>query len=139
MGWGVVGVEPDKQAVKVARERFGLNVLEGVLEEIASPDDTFDAITMNHVVEHLPDPINTFRECGRILKKGGRLVMTTPNIESLGYRMYQEAWRGLEVPRHLFLFSPPTLRACVERSGLQLLELRTTARTARWMWAVPAA
>jgi 2-polyprenyl-3-methyl-5-hydroxy-6-metoxy-1,4-benzoquinol methylase len=135
LGWEVVGVEPDKQAAKVARKRFGLDVHEDALEEIAFPDDTFDAITMSHVVEHLPDPINTIRECQRILKKGGRLVVTVPNIESLGHRLYREAWRGLEVPRHLFLFSPPTLRDCVERSGLQVLRLWTTARTARMMWA----
>jgi SAM-dependent methyltransferase len=135
LGWEVTGVEPDGEAAKVALERFGLSVHEGALEEVAFPDDTFDAITMSHVVEHLPDPISTISECRRILKKGGRLVVTVPNIESLSYRIYREAWRGLEVPRHLFLFSSPTLRACVERSGLQLLELRTTARTARWMWA----
>jgi 2-polyprenyl-3-methyl-5-hydroxy-6-metoxy-1,4-benzoquinol methylase len=135
LGWEVVGVEPDGEAAKIAQERFGFSVHEGTLEEVAFPDDTFDAITMSHVVEHLPDPINTLRECQRILKKSGRLVMTTPNIESLGHRLYREAWRGLEVPRHLFLFSPPTLRACVERSELQVLELWTTARSARWMWA----
>jgi 2-polyprenyl-3-methyl-5-hydroxy-6-metoxy-1,4-benzoquinol methylase len=135
LGWEVTGVEPDGEAAKVALERFGLSVHEGALEEVAFPDDTFDAITMSHVVEHLPDPISTISECRRLLKKGGRLVMTTPNIESLGHRLYREAWRGLEVPRHLFLFSPTTLRACVERSGLQVLDLRTTTRSARWMWA----
>jgi 2-polyprenyl-3-methyl-5-hydroxy-6-metoxy-1,4-benzoquinol methylase len=135
LGWGVIGVEPDKQAAKVARERLGLSIHEGLLEKIAFPDETFDAVTMNHVVEHLPDPINTLRECHRILKKGGRLVVTVPNIESLGHHLCREAWRGLEVPRHLFLFSLPTLRACVERSELQVLELRTTARTACQEWA----
>jgi len=135
LGWEVAGVEPDGQAAKVAREQGGFSVYEGVLEDTAFPDDTFDAITMKHVVEHLPDPISTLRECQRILKKGGRLVVTVPNIESLGHRIYREAWRGLEVPRHLFLFSPPTLRACAESLGLQILELRTTALMARWMWA----
>lgn len=134
LGWEVVGVEPDAQAVKIAQDQFGLNVYEGLLEEVGFPDDTFDAVTMNHVVEHLHDPISTLRECQRVLKKSGQLVMVTPNIESLGHRLYRVAWRGLEVPRHLFLFSPRTLRVCVERSGLQVIELRTTARSARWMW-----
>jgi len=135
LGWEVAGVEPDRQSAKVAREQFGLNTHEGTLEEAGFADDTFDVITMSHVVEHLSDPISTLRECWRVLKKGGRVVITTPNIESLGHRLYRKAWMALEPPRHLFLFSPPTLQTCVERSGLQVLELRTTARSARWYWA----
>lgn len=135
LGWEVVGVEPDGQAAKVAQKQFGFSVHEGILEEIAFPGDAFDAITMKHVAEHLSDPVSTLRECQRILKKGGRLVVAVPNIESLGHRMYQEAWLHLDPPRHLFLFSSPTLRACVEQAGLQVLELRTTACSARYMRA----
>lgn len=135
LGWEVVGVEPDGQAVKMAQKRFGLNVYEGALEKISFPDNTFDAVTMSHVVEHLSDPIGILRECQRVLKKGGRLVVTVPNIESLGHRLYREAWLHLDPPRHLFLFSPSTLRGCVEQAGLKVLELRTTARSANWMWA----
>jgi SAM-dependent methyltransferase len=134
LGWEVIGVEPDVQAARVAREHFGLSVHEGVLQEIAFPDDTFDAITMNHVVEHLPDPVGTFTECRRILKEGGRLVVIVPNIESLGHRLHRKAWLHLDPPRHLFSFSLPTLRDCAERSGLQVVELRTTARAARGAW-----
>lgn len=135
LGWEVHGVEPDGQAVKAANQKFGLNVHEGALEKISFPDNTFDAITMSHVIEHLPNPIGTLRECKRMLKKGGRLVMTAPNIESLAHRLYRDSWLPLDPPRHLFLYSPSTLRTCVERSGLRIMELRTTARTARETWA----
>lgn len=135
LGWEVAGVEPDGKAAQVAQERFGLTVHEGTLEEAGFPDDTFDAVTMNHVIEHLWDPVATLRECRRVLKPRGRLVVVTPNIEALGYRLFREAWRGLEVPRHLYLFSMRTLRACAAQAGLRVLQLRSTARTARWMWA----
>ena len=135
LGWEVMGVEPDGQAVEIARERFGLSVHEGTLKEAYFPNDTFDAITMNHVIEHIWGPISTLQECRRVLKPGGRLVVVTPNIESLGHRLFGEAWRGLEVPRHLYFFSARTLRVCAEQAGLRILQLRTTARSARWMWA----
>lgn len=135
LGWEVIGVEPDGQAVKVAQERFGLSVHEGTLEEVGFPDDNFDAITMNHVIEHVWDPIDTLRECRRVLKPGGKLVVITPNIESLGHRLFREAYLHLDPPRHLYLFSPRTLRICAEQAGLRVLQLRTTARSARWMWA----
>lgn len=134
MGWEVMGVEPDGQAVKVARERFGLNVHQGTLEEVCFPDETFDAITMNHVIEHVPDPVRTIRECQRILKKSGQFVVATPNMKSLGHRLFGEAWRGLEVPRHFYVFSPNALRTCAERAGLQVIKIWTSARLARSMW-----
>lgn len=133
-GWQVFGVEPDGQAAKIAREKFGISIYEGTLEEVDFHDDTFDTITMSHVIEHLPDPINTLRECYRVLKPGGQLVITTPNIKSLGHRLFRESWRGFEVPRHLFLFSLYSLRTCAERLGFKVLKLRTSARIAPYIW-----
>jgi len=135
LGWDVTGVEPDGAAVKVAREKLGLEVIEGSLEDAGLPDRYFDAVTMNHVIEHVPDPIGTLKECLRVLKPGGKLVVITPNIMSMGFQVFGEYWRGLEVPRHLHIFSPRSLRLAAERAGLLVQELRTTARSARWMYA----
>jgi 2-polyprenyl-3-methyl-5-hydroxy-6-metoxy-1,4-benzoquinol methylase len=136
LGWEVVGVEPDREAVSVAREKLGLVVFHGSLEEVKFPDGHFDAITMNHVIEHVPDPIGLLKECRRVLSSGGKLVVATPNIRSLGAHVFGEYWRGLEVPRHLFLFSPQALQACAEAAELVVSELRSLANSARWIWAV---
>lgn len=135
LGWKVAGVELDPVAVTVARDHFGLDINQGPLEEARFSDNQFDAITISHVIEHVADPVGLLRECHRILEPGGRIVVVTPNIESLGHRIFGEAWRGLEVPRHLVLFSTRSLRRCAEGAGLRVLELRTMARGARWMWA----
>ena len=135
LGWEVMGIEPDPKAVSIAKEHFGLEVFQGTLEEAGFPDSSFDAIAMNHVIEHVPDPIGLLAECRRVLKPGGKLVVVTPNIQSLGRRLFGEHWRGWEVPRHLFLFSPKSLRACAERAGFVVQNLRTTSKGARWIWA----
>lgn len=135
LGWEVTGVEPDGAAVKVAREKLGLEVIEGSLEDAGLPDKHFDAVTMNHVIEHVPDPIGTLKECQRVLKLRGKLVVATPNIMSMLSKVFGEYWRGLEVPRHLHIFSPHSLRLAAERTGLQVMEIRTTARSAWWMHA----
>lgn len=135
LGWEVAGVEPDGEAVSIARERSGLEVFQGCLEEAKYPDGCFDAITMNHVIEHVPDPIGLLKEGCRVLRPGGKLVVLTPNIKSLGRRMFGGAWLHWDPPRHLFLFSPQALRASAERAGLVIQELRTTARGSRWIWA----
>ena len=134
LGWEVMGVEPDPEAARVAREKLGLEVCQGTLAESEFPQDSFDVVTMSHVIEHVPDPLGLLKECKGILKPGGRLVLVTPNIESLGARVFGEFWRGWEPPRHLFLFSPRTLSRCVESAGLQNRVLTTPANGARFMW-----
>jgi 2-polyprenyl-3-methyl-5-hydroxy-6-metoxy-1,4-benzoquinol methylase len=135
LGWEVVGVEPDEEAAFVAREKLGLEVFQGSLEEAKFSDGHFDAITMNHVIEHVPDPIGLLKECRRVLRLGGKLIVATPNVGSLGAHVFGEHWRGLEVPRHIFLFSPRSLRTCAERSGLVIKALHPTAKTARGIFA----
>lgn len=136
LGWEVIGVEPDSKAVHIAKEHFGLKVFQGTLEEAKFPDDSFDAITMNHVIEHVPEPMGTLAECRRLLQSGGKLVVVTPNIRSLGRYIFGEYWRGWEVPRHLFLFSSRSLRTCTERAGLRVQRLWVTSKIARWIWSV---
>lgn len=135
LGWDVVGVEPDGEAARIAHEKAGLDVYHGSLVEAKFSDGYFDAITLNHVIEHVLDPIGLLKECRRVLKLGGKLVVVTPNINSLGTRMFGDAWLHWDPPRHLFLFSTQTLQACATRSGLVNSELRTTAREARSSWA----
>lgn len=135
LGWKVTGVEPDIEAASVAREKFGLEVFHGSLIDAKFPNGHFDSVTMNHVIEHVPDPIGLLTECCRVLRPGGKLVIATPNIRSLGVQVFGEYWRGLEIPRHLFLFSPRALRACAEAAGLAIQDLRTTANMGRFIWA----
>jgi SAM-dependent methyltransferase len=130
LGWEVVGIEPDGQAAEWARRNYGFDVMQGTPERIDLPDQSVDAITMNHVVEHLHDPLATLAECSRLLKPDGRLVVVTPNVESLGNRIFKNSCLNLDPPRHLYLFSPDTLKACAERAGLRVIGLRTLTRTA---------
>lgn len=117
-GWTVEGIELSRSAVAYARERFGLPVRQGALDEIALPDAAFDVITMWHVLEHLPDPLAALRQAARALRPGGLLLLAVPNIGSLEARLFGRRWYSLDAPRHLYHFSPETLRALLERAGL---------------------
>jgi 2-polyprenyl-3-methyl-5-hydroxy-6-metoxy-1,4-benzoquinol methylase len=134
LGWNVSGVEPDVNAAMIARERLGVIVNIGTLEKADLLDDSFDAITAHHVIEHIHDPIRFLREVWRVLKPDGKLVVTTPNIESLGHRLFRKSWLGLDVPRHLYIFSPGMLKICAEQIGYRVETLRTTARSAWEIW-----
>lgn len=134
LGWKVIGIEPDEEAARIVRERFGFKVLSVALEEAKFPDDSFDVITINHVIEHVYDPLVLLAECYRVLKPDGKLVVVTPNINSLGRWLFGKAWRGWEPPRHLFLFKPQTLYRCITCAGFKILKLYTPARAASTMW-----
>lgn len=133
LGWEVIGLEPDERSAELAHKRFNLDVRKGTIEQAHFPEDSFDAITMNHVIEHLADPIESLQECKRILKKDGKLIVLTPNIRSLGSRIFGNAWFPLDPPRHFFIFSSLSLKSCVKKAGFNVLELRTSARSANWM------
>lgn len=117
LGWDAHGIDFDAAAIAVAGRHAGVTVGVGSLIDQHYPAESFDAITMSNVIEHVPDPVETFAECYRVLRPGGRLVMITPNIQSTGHRLFGADWRGLEVPRHLYLFTAGALRRCARGAG----------------------
>ncbi len=135
LGWQVSGLDFDAQAVAVATRR-GLQVTQGLLEAQRYPDESFDAITLNHVIEHLPDPVATLAECRRVLKRGGQLMVFTPNTASLGHLLFRSAWRGLEPPRHLYLFCPDSIGAGLSRAGFSHFDVRTVNSRYIWRYSV---
>lgn len=130
-GWNVIGVDFDQHAVSVARGR-GIDVRQGGLEEQSFPTSHFDAVTLNHVLEHVPDPIGTLSECWRVLKHEGILVLFTPNSGSLGHGVFRRDWRGLEPPRHLQIFRHSSMKALLVGAGFTDHSVSTA--NSRYVW-----
>lgn len=125
LGWSVEGVEPSAYAVDYARSRFGLRVYEGLLEDAGLPDASFDAITMWDVLEHVHEPRPVLAELSRLLRPGGLLVLSLPNPDSLEARLLGSHWLGWDLPRHLNLYRPTQLRACLARYGMPVERIRS--------------
>ncbi|NOY84609.1 MAG: class I SAM-dependent methyltransferase [Nitrospirae bacterium] len=134
LGWDVSGIEFDQKSVDAAQNYFSIPVFIEDSQDAIFPKNSYDAVAMNHVIEHLKDPLKTLQSCHRILCKGGQIVVTTPNANALGHRIFKQAWRGLEFPRHLFVFTPKSIRLLIEKAGFEVSEVRTLSRSARWMW-----
>ena len=128
-GWIVAGIDFDPAAVAVARAR-GLDVSVGDVRELPFPKESFDAVVMAQVLEHVFDPIGLLKRCVELLKPGGRLISITPNADSLGHRIFGRDWRGLEPPRHLVVYTRRALRFACERAGLTVERIDVTARDA---------
>jgi ubiquinone/menaquinone biosynthesis C-methylase UbiE len=78
-GWEVTGTEVSTSGVRLARERYGVDLLIGRVEELSLPDHSFDLVTMWHVLEHVPSPSETLTVCHRLLRPGGLLAIAVPN------------------------------------------------------------
>ena len=126
-GWIVEGQEVDQKAAGQVYNRFGIKVYLGKLEDLDLKETTYDAIIMNHVIEHVHDPVGLLKESRRLLKPGGLLVAITPNIESRGHQIFRSCWYGLDPPRHLRLYSVNTLRKLAQHAGFIEVNSWTTA------------
>lgn len=118
LGWEPFGMDIDKKAVAVARKRGVGQVRVGAYQTIATyPNNFFDAIRLYHVIEHLDDPMRCLQLIKKKLKKGGQLIIGTPNAESFLSHIFGTYWYNLDTPRHLVLFSPRTLKRAIAESG----------------------
>lgn len=122
-GWEVTGMEPDPGAREHARTTFGLNIEEpsAVYEK---EDESFDVITMWHVMEHIHMLKQDMQQIARILKPSGTLVIAVPNPTSSDARKYGASWAAYDVPRHLWHFAPKSVHKLLTDLGLELLETK---------------
>ncbi len=133
-GMDAYGVEFSKDGYAQAR-KLGLNVKHGTLEQQKYPSHSFDVITLNHVFEHLPDPVRTLKELKRILKPQGRIIIAVPNSRSLA-ALFGRFWSSLELPRHLFIPNPQTMRLFAKKAGLKMVGLRYISFPAQFQTSI---
>jgi SAM-dependent methyltransferase len=114
-GWKVTGLEPDAAARERARE---MNIL---LQDIADlhqlPPESYDAITLWHVLEHVHDVHGYLDRLKTLLKPEGRLLIAVPNFTSADARTYGAFWAAYDVPRHLWHFSPRSMQLLLKQHG----------------------
>jgi SAM-dependent methyltransferase len=102
----------------------------GTLERDTFPQASFDAIVMTHVIEHMRDPLPVLRTCRMLLRPGGKLVVTCPNLDAYGHRRYGASWIALDAPRHEHLFTRASLIALSSAAGFTAIDARTSVRGA---------
>lgn len=119
----VYGIEPTKHYATYAKDHLSLDIQQGVIEEIEFPADTFDIVTMFHVLEHLHSPSQTLDRIYSWIKQNGYIVIEVPNIESRTARYKGLNWE-LIYPEHKFYFSPNSLKCLLEKKHFEIISMR---------------
>jgi 2-polyprenyl-3-methyl-5-hydroxy-6-metoxy-1,4-benzoquinol methylase len=118
-GWEVTGLEPDESARQLAHDLHRVELLP--VEDLYSlPADSYDAITLWHVLEHVHDLHSYLQQLAKLVKRGGRIFIAVPNYTAYDAAVYQGAWAAYDVPRHLYHFSPTAMGTLLAQHDLQL-------------------
>lgn len=118
--WKVTGLEPEESARQKASELYGLEVAESSAL-FSMKTGTFDAITMWHVLEHVHDMHSYISQIKALLKPGGKLFIAVPNYTSYDEEVYHKYWAAYDVPRHLYHFSPFSMKELLSLHGLKII------------------
>jgi SAM-dependent methyltransferase len=121
-GWDVVGIELEPSLAEGSASNLGVPVVVGdaVTATVHGP---FDVITMWHVLEHLPEPRAALDRAASLLRPGGTLIVSVPNSDSLQARLFRDHWLHLDVPRHVWHFTPDSVSRLVALAGLEVVRI----------------
>lgn len=121
MGWNVNGIEPNSSARSFAVKNYNIPVFaENGLDKFDK--ESFDVISMWHVLEHVPDLNGRMIQLKKLVKNDGLLIIALPNLNSPDAIKYGPHWAGLDVPRHLYHFTKDTFQTLLQKHNMELLE-----------------
>lgn len=123
--WKLHGIEMSQTVASQAEAASGATVFVGDILDAPYPDASFDVITAFHVMEHVYQPLDVLGKIAHWLKPGGIFYFMVPNIDSAGARIFKSHWYALELPRHLYHYSPRSLGMMADAVGLEQVSLTT--------------
>lgn len=138
-GWDVLGVDPWRELPPFTQKTHGIETIPLTLEKAKLPDNSVDVLVLLHVIEHVPDPVETLSEMHRVLKPGGHLVVETPRYDTLMYKLLRHRERSLRCEGHIYFFTFDSLRQVYEKAGFREVDTRAVGRTLsaeRLLWNV---
>lgn len=134
-GWQVAGVEPMPGAAAHARDGLGIDVTTGVAEDLDLPAASLDAVTMWHVLEHIPEPLGVLERLRGWMRAGALLAIEVPNGGSPAARRLGKDWPSTEPDVHVSQFTPVALRRLLERAGFEVADVSTTTIVPFYAWS----
>jgi 2-polyprenyl-3-methyl-5-hydroxy-6-metoxy-1,4-benzoquinol methylase len=123
-GWNVSGVEPNQDARNISNIKTNDSVFD-TSELLNFENNSFDVITLWHVLEHLPDLENQISIFKRLLKPNGRLIIAVPNYQSYDAKYYKAFWAAYDVPRHLWHFNQDSISKLISKESFEVVKVKS--------------
>lgn len=131
----LLGVEYSAPAAAAARTR-GIEVWQGEITDAPFPPASVDLVSLQHVLEHMLDPVAALKRIAAVVRPGGCVLGELPNLDSWDYRLFGRTWGGGHAPRHLWHFTPATLRHTLEACGFDRIVIRPSLHTGHWALSI---
>ncbi len=117
-GYDIEVTDIDRSLIVEIENAFGLKGYCGEITDIEI-EKQYDAVILNNVVEHLTDPVAVLRRVNELVKADGLVFIEVPNIESFQFKLFNNRWFPLQLPEHLYHFTPASLNMVVQQAGLE--------------------
>jgi len=127
-GWDVLGVEPEEWTAKIAREKYGLTVISAPFQEAGLAKNSFDAIILLHVIEHVSDPFQALCDMMELIRPGGYLVLETPRYDTPSFMLLRGRERSV-IPQHLHYFTRKSMLMICNKAGYDARRVEAVGRT----------
>lgn len=124
LGWHVIGTEANKKRCEQLKIKNNICTIHTSNYKLPLDDESVDVIYINQAFEHMPHPEYVMKEYFRLLKSEGEIIMTVPNISCMQAKLSGPKWRGIEAPRHLYLYTKETLSNLLYLSGFSEINVK---------------
>ena len=131
-GSDVYGVEADENIRRIA-DKFGFKVHAGLFASDLYEENFFDYVTMDQVIEHVTDPVSTMKSIAKVLKQRGAVVLSTPNSNGWGTKLFGRRWINWHAPYHLQYFSRTSMSIAAQQAGLYI-DKSITITSSEWLF-----
>ena len=123
-GWNTIGTELNEETASYAIKTYDSKIFTGDIIQHKLPAESLDAVNINQVLEHLKNPHKVIEESHRLLRKGGILIISVPDLRSPQFTIGKENWFLLDLPYHLFHFTEEGLSKVLKKNKFKIKHIK---------------
>lgn len=127
IGFSVYGIEPSKESSVYAKKISGGTIYNNLFEDVEFNNILFGVVVFFDSLEHFPDINSVVQKCGEILAKNGHILISTPDTDSLSYRLLGKSWPHFK-KEHLYYFNKRSIQLLLKKNGFEIFSVKPSLK-----------